>query len=98
MLLLRSCVVLLLLFALLNWAERAGAANWRPVTPEELKLTAAAIGDPEADAAILFREGELNDNAAEGTNLRIYIRIKISTSGAAGSSTCSSPIVQSLAA
>jgi transglutaminase-like putative cysteine protease len=70
-------VVLLTLFALLHWAERAGAANWRPVTAEDLKLTAAAIGDPEADAAILFREGELNDNTSEGTNLKIYIRIKI---------------------
>jgi hypothetical protein len=40
-------------------------------------MTAAAIGDPEADAAILFREGELNDNYVEGTTLKLYIRIKI---------------------
>ncbi|HKP88248.1 MAG TPA: DUF3857 domain-containing protein, partial [Blastocatellia bacterium] len=40
-------------------------------------MTAAAIGDPEADAAMLFREGELNDNFPEGTVFKVYIRIKI---------------------
>ena len=76
MLIIRRCAVLTLL-AFLYGAGRTGAANWRPVTPEELQLTAAAIGDSEADGAILFREGELNDNTAEGTSLKLYIRIKI---------------------
>jgi len=40
-------------------------------------MTAADIGDPEADAVILFREGELNDNTAEGTSLKVYLRIKV---------------------
>jgi hypothetical protein len=40
-------------------------------------MTAAEIGDPDADAAILFREGELDDDGAEGTSLKIYVRIKI---------------------
>lgn len=52
------------------------AANWRPVTPQELNMTAAALGIPDADAAILFREGELNDTYADGTSLKVYIRIK----------------------
>ncbi len=52
------------------------AANWRPVTPQELKMTAAALGIPDADAAILFREGELNDTYTDGTSLKVYIRIK----------------------
>lgn len=42
-------------------------------------MTSSAIGDPDADAAILFREGELNDNDPEGTSLRVYVRIKIFT-------------------
>jgi hypothetical protein len=58
-------------------AERANAANWRPVTQQDLKFSAADIGDPEADAAVMFREGELTDTSAEGTNLKLYIRIKI---------------------
>lgn len=51
-------------------------ANWRPVTPEDLSTTAAALGIPDADAAILFREGELNDTYTDGTSLKVYIRIK----------------------
>ncbi|MEW6130159.1 MAG: DUF3857 domain-containing protein [Acidobacteriota bacterium] len=53
------------------------AAGWKPVTPEDLRLTAKDLGDAEADAAILFREGVLNDDDNQGTSLRLYIRIKI---------------------
>jgi hypothetical protein len=53
------------------------AASWKPVTAQDLKITAAQIGDPEADAAILFREGTLNDDENDGTSLKLYIRIKI---------------------
>jgi transglutaminase-like putative cysteine protease len=52
-------------------------ANWRPITSEELKMAAADTGDPEAEAAVLFREGELIDDTVEGTILRIYVRLKI---------------------
>lgn len=55
----------------------ASAASWKPVSQRELALTAADIGDPDADAAILFREGGVNDTFADGTSLRMYIRIKI---------------------
>ncbi|HKG22413.1 MAG TPA: DUF3857 domain-containing protein, partial [Blastocatellia bacterium] len=59
-------------------AEQARAStNWRPVTPQDLKITAADIGDPEAEAVMLFREGELDDSSPEGTSLRVYIRIKV---------------------
>jgi transglutaminase-like putative cysteine protease len=58
-------------------ASPCPAANWKPVTPQELKMTAGALGDPDADAAILFRDGELNDTYLDGTSLKVYIRIKI---------------------
>jgi hypothetical protein len=75
---LRRFVALLSILAFVPAFEQTRAASgWRPVTPEELHMRAADIGDPEADAAILFREGELNDNAPEGTSLKVYIRIKI---------------------
>lgn len=78
MVILRRCIALLSVLALAQAAEASPAAsNWRPITPEDMKLTAAAIGDPDADAAILFREGYLNDNGPDPTNLRVYMRIKI---------------------
>jgi transglutaminase-like putative cysteine protease len=70
-------LLLLILFFAYVGERRTAAANWRPVTAQELKMTAAAIGDPEADAAMLFREGELNDTYPDGTSLKVYIRIKI---------------------
>ena len=75
---LRLWIFFLSVLAFVMLAGGAGAgATWKPVSPQELKMKAADIGDPEADAAILFREGELNDNNAEGTGLKVYIRIKI---------------------
>src|SRR5215470_9696093 len=53
------------------------ASSWKPVSQRELAMTAAELGDPDADAAILFREGDVNDTFADGTSLRMYIRIKI---------------------
>ncbi|MBI3652754.1 MAG: DUF3857 and transglutaminase domain-containing protein [Acidobacteria bacterium] len=53
------------------------AGGWKPVTPQDLKFSAADIGDPEADAAILFRDGILTDDENDGTSLRLYIRLKI---------------------
>ncbi len=55
----------------------ATASGWKLVTPQDLKLTAKDIGDAEADAAILFRDGALNDDENDGTSLKLYIRIKI---------------------
>ncbi|HYP27574.1 MAG TPA: DUF3857 and transglutaminase domain-containing protein [Blastocatellia bacterium] len=69
-------IAILLAFASLAGQARA-STNWRPVTPEDLKMTAADIGDPESEAVMLFREGELDDSSPEGTSLRVYIRIKV---------------------
>jgi hypothetical protein len=69
-------LLLIILFAQVA-GRGVAASSWRQVTAQELKMTADAIGDPEADAAILFREGELNDNYPDGTSLKLYIRIKI---------------------
>src|SRR5262245_8286494 len=66
----------ILLFAL---AEAKAFGGWKPVSARDLKLAPADVGDPDADAAILFRLGELNDNDPEGTNLRVYVRLKIFT-------------------
>src|SRR5215213_4353721 len=75
---LRRWIPLLLIILFAQGAERGvTASSWRPITAHELKMTADQIGDPEADAAILFREGELNDNDPDGTSLKLYIRIKI---------------------
>lgn len=60
-------------------ATVGGRSDWKTITQQELRLNAAAIGDPNADAVVLLRKGELNDNDPEGTNLRVYVRIKIFT-------------------
>src|SRR5215813_8253345 len=57
-------------------AARA-SSGWKPISDVDLRMTAAEIGDPDADAAILFREGELDDDEAEGTSLKVYVRVKI---------------------
>ncbi len=75
---LRHFVALLSLFAFAPlYPHPNTAASWKPVTAQDLKITAAEIGDPEADAAILFREGTLNDDENDGTSLKLYIRLKI---------------------
>jgi transglutaminase-like putative cysteine protease len=73
---LTACCIALLPVCL----KKANAyAGWKPVSQSELALSAAELGDPDAEAAILFREGELDDSYSDGTNLKIYIRIKIFT-------------------
>jgi hypothetical protein len=76
---LRRFVTLLSLFVCAHLTAQltVAAGGWKPVTPQDLKITATEIGDPEADAAILFREGTLNDDENDGTSLKLYIRIKI---------------------
>lgn len=71
---------LLFLFAIALGPPLPGArasSGWKPISDGDLKITAAEIGDRDADAAILFREGELDDDDTEGTSLKIYVRIKI---------------------
>ena len=58
-------------------APRTGV-GWKAVTLGDLRITATDIGEPGADAAILFREGELDDDD-QGTSLKVYVRVKIFT-------------------
>jgi hypothetical protein len=75
---LRRWIPLLLIILFAQGSGRGVAASgWRQVTAQELRMTADEVGDPEADAALLFREGELNDKYPEGTSLKLYLRIKI---------------------
>lgn len=53
------------------------SADWKQVTKADFDVTAAQIGYPGADAAILLKEGVLDDNGSAGTNLKMYVRIKI---------------------
>ena len=62
---------------LLALTDAKALSGWKPVSAIDLKLTASDIGDPDADAAMLFRLGELNDNDPEGTNMKVYVRMKI---------------------
>jgi hypothetical protein len=73
----RSLFFVLFLLVPPSTIAASPAVGWKPVTPQELKLTAKDLGDAEADAAILFRDGTLKDDDVEGTNLILYIRIKI---------------------
>ncbi|HEU4391399.1 MAG TPA: DUF3857 domain-containing protein [Blastocatellia bacterium] len=62
---------------LLALTDAKAVSSWKPISAIDLKLTPSDIGDPDADAAILFRVGELNDNDPDGTNMKVYVRIKI---------------------
>ena len=49
----RLWIILLFLLTFARWlrVRPSAGASWKTVTPQELKMTAADIGDPEADAA-----------------------------------------------
>src|SRR5258708_15639 len=52
--------------------------DWRPVTLDELKLTAAQVS-ADADAAILFSETYIDDSDQGGITFSEYTRIKVFT-------------------
>ncbi|HYL97774.1 MAG TPA: DUF3857 and transglutaminase domain-containing protein [Blastocatellia bacterium] len=79
MLLRASLTILFMLVLSLSIQAAPASSDWKPVKPDELALTPEAIGQPGADAAILFREGVLADEGDTGTALRMYVRIKIFT-------------------
>ncbi|HEY6327774.1 MAG TPA: DUF3857 and transglutaminase domain-containing protein, partial [Blastocatellia bacterium] len=60
-------------------AGSAATSGWKPVSADDLSITAAGIGYPNADAAIVFRDGELDDDSPEGTVMKIYVRLKVFT-------------------
>lgn len=70
------------------------AADWRPVDPAELQLSAPAL-DPDAGAEILYWEVRINDRAEGGsifTNFQHYFRVKVFTAkGAAGQTSVELP-------
>jgi len=55
------------------------SSGWKPICADDLAVSAVSIGYPDADAAILLREGELDDEMSEGTSLKIYVRMKVFT-------------------
>lgn len=66
----------LLLFAILvGVVGNAGASDWLPVSPDDLKLTSEPQA-PGADAIILYRQSDFDDTQSLATH---YYRIKILT-------------------
>jgi transglutaminase-like putative cysteine protease len=75
----RPAAVLIALCCLVQLDAAGGRIGWKPIKPEDFKITPSDIGDPDADAAVLFREGDLNDDDSDGTSLKVYVRIRIFT-------------------
>jgi len=63
-------------FVLSPTKSTAFGDDWKPVTPEELKLTAEQVS-PNSDAAILFSETYIDDSDFGGVTFSEYIRIKV---------------------
>jgi len=73
----RVCAAALLVVAAGFWGVRVGRADeWKPITPEELKMTAVAEA-PGAPAVILYQEVNRDDGRTAHENT--YVRIKILT-------------------
>jgi Domain of Unknown Function with PDB structure (DUF3857)/Domain of Unknown Function with PDB structure (DUF3858)/Transglutaminase-like superfamily len=73
--LVRCWLVFLFFPVLIPCSERALAADWPPISPDELKMTSEAAA-PGAPAIILFREVDRDDNATTGHEDNFF-RIKI---------------------
>jgi hypothetical protein len=73
----RVCAVALGMAAGVWLANVARADEWKPITPEELKMTSLAQA-PGAPAAILYRQVD-RDDAGHATNEYNYMRIKVLT-------------------
>jgi hypothetical protein len=72
-----SVFALLVQSAVLFSASFTSADEWKPVTPEELKMTGEPLA-PGAPAIYLYRQVDRNDNGQATTEYN-YIRIKILT-------------------
>jgi len=73
----RVCVAALLVATTGFWGVRVGRADeWKPITPEELKMTAVPEA-PGAPAVILYQEVNRDDGRTAHENT--YVRIKILT-------------------
>jgi hypothetical protein len=73
------CLLLLAFVSAATLARSGGDKDWKPVDPEQLKMTAPVV-EKDADAEALFWEVKVADEADGGeprTVLQHYIRIKI---------------------
>ncbi|HMJ07360.1 MAG TPA: DUF3857 domain-containing protein, partial [Pyrinomonadaceae bacterium] len=52
--------------------------EWRPISPQELSVTAPTV-EPNADAEALFWEVRIDDSSDEDLSLKHYVRVKIFT-------------------
>lgn len=74
----RVCVmVLTIVWAGLWSADTARADEWKPISPEELKLTSVAEA-PGAPAVFLYRQVDRDDNSHAASEYN-YVRIKVLT-------------------
>src|SRR5262245_42005904 len=74
----RVCVATLVLALAGLWsASTARADEWKPITPEELKMTSLAEA-PGAPAVFLYRQVDRDDNGRT-SNEYSYVRIKVLT-------------------
>ena len=73
----RVCAALLVTAAGVVLLNVARADDWKPITPEELKMTSVTEA-PGAPAVILYRQVD-RDDASRATNEYDYMRIKILT-------------------
>jgi hypothetical protein len=74
---LASVLAALLMMLFMGAAKGRASSGWKPLGADDLDVTATSIGYPDADAAILLREGDLDDDSSEGTSLKIYVRMKV---------------------
>src|ERR1700733_9370692 len=65
---LASVLAALLIMLFVGGAIGRASSGWKPLGADDLDVTAASIGYPDADAAILLREGDLDDDSSEGTS------------------------------
>jgi hypothetical protein len=73
----RVCAAVLAMAAGVWLANVARADEWKPITPEELKMTSLTEA-PGAPAVILYRQVD-RDDASHATNEYNYMRIKVLT-------------------
>lgn len=59
-----------------TWSERALAATWRPITPEELAIATPTV-QADAGVEVLFREMTFDGSDPEQTELKTYVRLKV---------------------
>ncbi|HZT60953.1 MAG TPA: DUF3857 and transglutaminase domain-containing protein [Pyrinomonadaceae bacterium] len=70
-----ACLLLIALTSVASLA-RGGDKDWKPVDPEQLKMTTPVV-EKDADAEALFWEVYVDDSQPDELSLRHYIRIKV---------------------